>query len=572
MANDVVQHAKKKSILPYVSDFQEILKEAILLVRDDKIRHNINRVLNIWQERNIYPTNFVDELRALLTGTSAHTSKIVAEYKLSSVIEKIKRVKKLENFTGQKISVVNQARIDKLSKDALNNLKDKSHGEQFSKDFDEATKYIEAVVSSLEKEIAARHDLLDYLQNTEIFYETQKGEAKIVATAYRNFAQRVKSVKKKLSESKISLPSPLPSPCADAPSPTNSDDGPQLPGSQSPRQNGKEVSSLDERLSNIMQGIPMVPKPEVIQQPQVEHNFGQNSSVPLPVALQAAIGIHSTPDSWHTIQPPPPPPPPPLPPIPPLLPNLGGSMVDLVMDSKYVRPPLLQPPPPPPPPHYPAALQQQLPQMSLYSTPYEYDYSHQLNPTSDAPETRDKVQAIQPVVSLRTEDLAAQYKQAPVSSQIYDGYMNSTAQQPHENFEPADMELGDSDEEDSHMRPQSQRFLKVIDTHTVQNDSRLSSAPQINSSMPYSDTDSRHNDDSHYPSQLSHHKNLPPRPVNRNVPQPRHHYAHKLDDRNSEPLDSRWPNTGRSNHYSGPGTRQWKPPHHNLRGAYNRRY
>lgn len=299
LANDVVQHAKKKNIMPYVADFQDVLKEAIVLVRDDKIRHNINRVLNIWQERNIYQSGFVDELRALLTGTSSNTSKIVAEYKISSVIDKIKRVKKMEHFTGQKIAVVNQARIDKLSKDALNNLKDKSHGEQFSKDFDEATKYIEAVVASLEKEIAARHDLVEYLQKAEIFYETQKGEAKIVANAYRNFAQRVKSVKKKLSESKTTLPSPLPSPpCADAPSPTNSDDGPLLPGSEPPRLNGKEVSSLDERLSNIMQGIPMVPKTDVIQAPQMDHDYGQNSSVPLPPALQAAIGIHPPPDSW----------------------------------------------------------------------------------------------------------------------------------------------------------------------------------------------------------------------------------------------------------------------------------
>lgn len=222
--------------------------------------------------------------------------------------------------------------------------------------------------------------------------------------------------------------------------------------------------------------------------------------------------------------------------------------------------------------------------MSLYPTAYEYDYVHQLNPGGDIiPDSGEKIQPIQPVVSLRADDPANQYKQPIVNSQIYDNYMNSNDQQPRENFEPADMELGDSDEDDSHIRHPNPRFLKVIDTHTDHpNDSHLLSTSQMNSSLPYSGMDH----DSHY-SHLPHHKNLPPRPLNRNItqaqPHTRHHYPHpnKIDDRNSEPLDSRWSSTGRSDHpfpgpghnkYSqSPGARQWKPPH-NLRGSYNRRY
>lgn len=291
LANDVVQHAKKKNIPGYLGDFEEILRDAIQLVRDDKIRPNINRVLNIWQERNIYPIEFVDELRTLLTGSSvkvSSASKIVAEFKLSQLVEKIKRARKIEAARQQKVEAVNSSRIDALSKEVLNNLKDKSHGEQYSKDFDDATKLMESLVSTLEKEIAIRNDLIEYLEKSEIFYETQKGEAKIVASAYKNFAQRVKSVKKKLSESKTSLPSPLPSPCADAPSPTNSDDGPQLPAIEGT--NGQPISSLDKRLSNLMQGMPLVSNRSAVQ--PIEPSYAHPAPVTLPPALQAAIGIN----------------------------------------------------------------------------------------------------------------------------------------------------------------------------------------------------------------------------------------------------------------------------------------
>lgn len=295
----MIQHAKKKSITLYVAEFKDALREAVLYVRDEKIRHNIDRVLNIWQERNIYPSEFVDELRSVLTGVSAQTaraSKIVAEFDLTNVIDKIKHLKKLETSTKKRIECVNEARIDKLSKEVLNNLKDKSNAEQFSKDFEEATKHIEAAVSALEKEILVRKDLIQSLEKTEIYYETQKGEAKILANAYKNFAQRVRIVKKKLSESKDQLPSPLPSPCADAPSPTNSDDGPQLPGSESPRQNGKE-SSLDKRLSSLLQGIPLVPSEASLNQPN-EVSYGQNVPISLNPSISTNMGMNSSTDSW----------------------------------------------------------------------------------------------------------------------------------------------------------------------------------------------------------------------------------------------------------------------------------
>ncbi|XP_015793235.1 ENHANCER OF AG-4 protein 2 isoform X2 [Tetranychus urticae] len=548
LANDVVQHAKKKNIPGYLQDFEDVLREAILLVKDEKIRPNINRVLNIWQERNIYPLEFVDELRALLVGSSiakaASASKIVAEFKLSQLIDKIKRSKKIEAVTKQKIEAVNSSRIDALSKEVLNNLKDKSHGEQYSKDFDDATKLMETLVTTLEKEIAIRNDLIEYLEKSEVFYETQKGEAKIVANAYKNFAQRVKSVAKKLTESKTSLPSPIPSPSTDAPSPTNSDDGPQLPGAEGT--NG-QPSSLDKRLSNLMQGMPLVPNSSVA--PPVEPVYAHPAPAALPPALQAAIGINpalaSTLDWMVGIQQPPPPPPPPPPPIP----TVGAAI---------------------------------LPQ-EIYQT-YEYDYYNQINQVALASMVsgdlykaeNETVQPIQAVISSRTDSEipTESYKPTlPIAPIQYDGYLAS--QQSHENFEPSDMELGNSDDEEPVSRVQSQRFLKIIET---QNSGGFEEE-QLNSGSSMSQLVG--SESLNQVSNNSPHKQFDPRNQSNNrsrLTPSRHHHHSSRDNRNMEP---RWMSPGRPNsQYSGhpPNSyhtapnRHWKTPSHGSRGSFNRRF
>jgi hypothetical protein len=73
--------------------------------------------------------------------------------------------------------------------------------------------------------------LLTALEQAEGFYHNQRGEVKVVANAYRNFGNRIKSMKKKLDELVVTLPSPMPSPDINAPSPEPDNDF-ELPDSQ----------------------------------------------------------------------------------------------------------------------------------------------------------------------------------------------------------------------------------------------------------------------------------------------------------------------------------------------------
>ena len=60
-------------------------------------------------------------------------------------------------------------------------LADRSHGKEFCKQFEDSCIKIEDYVNTLEREITQRKTVLMMCENSEIFYDEQFKEAKIVA-------------------------------------------------------------------------------------------------------------------------------------------------------------------------------------------------------------------------------------------------------------------------------------------------------------------------------------------------------------------------------------------------------
>ena len=58
---------------------------------------------------------------------------------------------------------------------------DRSHGKEFCKQFEDSCMKIEDYVNTLEREIIQRKAVLAMCENSEIFYDEQFKEAKIVA-------------------------------------------------------------------------------------------------------------------------------------------------------------------------------------------------------------------------------------------------------------------------------------------------------------------------------------------------------------------------------------------------------
>ncbi|XP_060676673.1 regulation of nuclear pre-mRNA domain-containing protein 2-like isoform X3 [Hemiscyllium ocellatum] len=243
VANDVIQNCKRKNAIIFRDAFSEVLIEAGTLVRDPSIRKSVERIFTIWEQRSVYPEELIVDLRAALVGrkpaefTKVKTvsdktrvvvkSKILAEFRPQALIDQLGSYKQAEDEREFKEKQLGTLRVDVCSTETLKRLKDRAGGKRFSKDFEESSSKLEDFCAELEREVKKTPPLIEALENAEIFYEAQYKEVKIVANAYKTFANRVNNLKKKLDQLKTTLPdpdeSPIPSPSMDAPSPTGSE-------------------------------------------------------------------------------------------------------------------------------------------------------------------------------------------------------------------------------------------------------------------------------------------------------------------------------------------------------------
>lgn len=381
------------------------------------------RVLSIWQDRNVYTADFIDELRTLLANgvVLPSVSKIVAEFKLQSLLTPIEEVREIEKKAKLSITQSN-AKLDVLNL-VLNRLKDKSDSEHYSKECDDAVTMLEVEIQSLEKEISARNKLMSSLEKGQIYYETQREEAATVAGAYAALYSSVCAVKKKLEDASKYFNSSDANKFNSVSAANNSHNSFQNNNIMSqfqPPDSHKNASSLDQRLSNLMGGI-VDPAAPAAGMPFATSGRDR-SDMSLPTALQNMLQLppqnSANPSSSFFMQPAPVPPPPPS--VHVDHPSAPHSNANLYEPSRYAG-------------------------LSSHSAPF-----HQ----------------IQSVISTRMDAgmgiAAVPHGQIP-NINPYSGYSGS-----HENFEPADMDLGNSDDDDS-QRPsayipsRANNNLKVIE-------------------------------------------------------------------------------------------------------------
>ncbi|XP_059529167.1 regulation of nuclear pre-mRNA domain-containing protein 2 isoform X4 [Myotis daubentonii] len=256
LANDVIQNCKRKNAIIFRESFADVLPEAAALVKDPSVSKSVERIFKIWEDRNVYPEEMIMALREALSTTfktqkqlkenlnkqpnkqwkksqtstnpkAALKSKIVAEFRSQALIEELLLYKRSEDQIELKEKQLSTMRVDVCSTETLKCLKDKTGGKKFSKEFEEASAKLEEFVNGLDKQVKNGPSLTEALENAGIFYEAQYKEVKVVANAYKTFANRVNNLKKKLDQLKSTLPdpeeSPVPSPSMDAPSPTGSE-------------------------------------------------------------------------------------------------------------------------------------------------------------------------------------------------------------------------------------------------------------------------------------------------------------------------------------------------------------
>lgn len=206
LCNEVVQTCKRKHAIVFKDAFKEVLKDAALLVRDNSIRANIERIFKIWGERHVYNKEFVDELMAILNNTkvkSTLSTRLLAEFKPDELMRKVTRMAEIEEeVESRRLQLSEQ---DWLSVDVeflKQQLKDRHECGQYADQADHCRMQLESYVTDLSHENQHRSVLIEMLEQSELFYDAQNSEAAIVATAYKNFGSRVNALHKKLFESR----------------------------------------------------------------------------------------------------------------------------------------------------------------------------------------------------------------------------------------------------------------------------------------------------------------------------------------------------------------------------------
>ncbi|XP_012543177.1 uncharacterized protein LOC105840707 isoform X2 [Monomorium pharaonis] len=272
LANDVIQYSKRKNF-EFVESWGTFLQRATPMVRDEKVKHRILRIFKIWDQRQVYDEEFLADLSGLISAApkkklDPQPSTQPEEFQAALLISTMRSCATLEQATDARLRDLRESNIDIESAEELRaSLKDRRRMEDAEKEIDIVARNVENYVKSLEAEIGERKQVLELLEQADQFYETQRGEVKIVTNAYRNFGSRVKNLKKKLDELLPTFVSPIPSPDINAPSPSPDSDI-ELPGDE-PVNNQSEMldvapPSLYGSYSHEYDPTP-VPAPDMVQ-------------------------------------------------------------------------------------------------------------------------------------------------------------------------------------------------------------------------------------------------------------------------------------------------------------------
>lgn len=158
------------------------------MVRDEKVKHRILRIFKIWDQRQVYDEEFLADLSGLLSAAPPKKKvepqpiAVPEEFQAALLIASMRSCATLEQATDARLRDLRECKVDIDNADELcASLKDRRHVEDAESDIDVAVRNVENYVQALEVELRDRHQLLELLEQADQFYETQRGEVKIVS-------------------------------------------------------------------------------------------------------------------------------------------------------------------------------------------------------------------------------------------------------------------------------------------------------------------------------------------------------------------------------------------------------
>ncbi|RXN34287.1 regulation of nuclear pre-mRNA domain-containing 1B-like isoform X1 [Labeo rohita] len=211
LANDVIQNSKKKGP-EFTKDFEGVLVDACSHVAregDEGCKKHMERLLNIWQERNLYRSDFIQQLKLAIEDSDSPKQKPADAAAPQLTEELVKALQDLENAASGDAAV--RQKIASLPQEVqdvslLEKITDKQAADKLSKTVDEAclllAEYNGRLAAELEDRRQLARMLTEYIQSQrEALNEREKK-----LEEYKQKLARVTQVRKELKSHIQSLP------------------------------------------------------------------------------------------------------------------------------------------------------------------------------------------------------------------------------------------------------------------------------------------------------------------------------------------------------------------------------
>lgn len=203
LANDVIQNCKRKNAKIYQDSFKSVLIDAVASCRSESIKKNVQRVLEVWLERQVYDKQFVDQLISSLNYKSELVTKspepadikpseksteiekdeierIIAEFQVKNLCESIDSFSSFAEDLNKEKNDIEATRILEINLDHIRQYRDRIKCDKFKIEFETSCDKLDQYVHKLDKKLEKRKQLITLLEQSEIFYDAQYKDAKTV--------------------------------------------------------------------------------------------------------------------------------------------------------------------------------------------------------------------------------------------------------------------------------------------------------------------------------------------------------------------------------------------------------
>ena len=161
LVNDIVQHSAKRGYTELLEKFRSAIKEAMPYLKEEKIGPKVQRCLDIWEERDVFDKDYIQDLTSLIDMTPVkEDQEIVENFNPAGLCTQIKILKALEDDADYKLKTLKENELDIQNIEEMKQkLKDKHCGAEFVQEFEDGTKRMEQYIKAMEREIRKRRQV-----------------------------------------------------------------------------------------------------------------------------------------------------------------------------------------------------------------------------------------------------------------------------------------------------------------------------------------------------------------------------------------------------------------------------